>query len=115
VHIVSLEKRFPLLFPLRRYILYLITPFISRRFIMVTIFAIDTGKSVDYLTAQPRKRQDWKRKQLYLKKLREEQNEELRREICRRCDYSRYEVKNRFLVYFKVEKVLPLIGDGETI
>ncbi len=57
----------------------------------------------------------WMGKRLYLKKLREEQNEELRKEICRRCDYSRYEVKNRFLVYFKVEKVLPLIGDGETI
>jgi hypothetical protein len=52
----------------------------------------------------------WSGKRVYLKKLKEEQNEELIQEICRKCDYSRYEVKNRFIVYFSVENVLPLIG-----
>jgi len=37
--------------------------------------------------------------------------EELIEEICRKCDYSRYEVKNRFIVYFSVENLLPLIGN----
>ncbi|MBN1614614.1 MAG: pyridoxamine 5'-phosphate oxidase family protein [Deltaproteobacteria bacterium] len=52
----------------------------------------------------------WTGKRLYLRKIKEEQNEPLIGEICRRCDYSRYDVKNRYVVYFKVEKVLPLIG-----
>ena len=49
-------------------------------------------------------------KRVYLRKLKEEQNEGLIQEICRKCDYSRYDVKNRFVVYFSVENVLPLIG-----
>jgi len=52
----------------------------------------------------------WTGKRLYLKKVKEEKNEALVKEICRRCDYSQYDVKNRYVVYFKVEKVLPLIG-----
>jgi hypothetical protein len=56
----------------------------------------------------------WSGKRLYLKKLKEEQNEELIQEICRKCDYSRRDVKNRFIVYFLVEDVLPLIGGRET-
>jgi hypothetical protein len=55
----------------------------------------------------------WTGKRLYLKKLREEQNEVLIQEICRKCDYSHYDIKNRFIVYFSVEKVLPLIGSQE--
>ena len=55
----------------------------------------------------------WSGKRVYLKKLKEEQNEELIQEICRKCDYSRYDVKNRFIVYFSVENVLPLIGSQE--
>jgi hypothetical protein len=55
----------------------------------------------------------WSGKRVYLKKLKEEQNEELIQEICRKCDYSRYDVKNRFVVYFSVENVLPLIGIQE--
>jgi len=50
-------------------------------------------------------------KRLYLKKVKEEQNEQLIGEICRKCDYSLYEVHNRYIVYFQIEKVLPLIGD----
>ena len=55
----------------------------------------------------------WSGKRVYLKKLKEEQNEDLIQEICRRCDYSGYDVKNRFVVYFSVENVLPLIGSQE--
>ena len=55
--------------------------------------------------------QGFKGKRLYLKKLKEEQNNELLSKICRKCDYSHYDVGNRYIVYFNVEKVLPLIGD----
>jgi hypothetical protein len=57
----------------------------------------------------------WSGTRLYLRKLKEEQNEALIKEICRRCDYSRYEVKNRHVVYFTVEKVLPLIGEKQAV
>jgi hypothetical protein len=52
----------------------------------------------------------WTGKRLYLKKMKEEKNDELVNEICRRCNYSQYDTKNRYVVYFKVEKELPLIG-----
>jgi hypothetical protein len=58
---------------------------------------------------------DWEGKRLYLKKLREDRSEALIKEICRRCDYSRYEVKNRYVVFFAVEQVLPLIGDRQAV
>ena len=51
-------------------------------------------------------------KRLYLKKIKEEQNEQLFSEICRKCDYSHYEVHKHHVVFFNVEKVLPLMGDG---
>ena len=51
-------------------------------------------------------------KRLYLKKIKEEQNEQLVKDICRKCDYSHYEVHKRYVVFFNVEKVLPLIGDS---
>jgi len=51
-------------------------------------------------------------KRLYLKKIREEQNEQLVSDICRKCDYSHYDLHARYVVYFNVEKVLPLIGDS---
>ena len=53
-------------------------------------------------------------KRLYLKKTREEKNHDLITQICRRCDYSHYETRNRYVVYFNIEKVLPLIGSGES-
>jgi hypothetical protein len=53
----------------------------------------------------------WTGKRLYLKKIKEEKNEKLVGEICRRCDYSRRNVADRYVVYFQVEKVLPLIGE----
>jgi hypothetical protein len=52
----------------------------------------------------------WTGKRLYLKKIKEEQNDDLIKEICRKCDYSHYDIKKRFIVYFSIEKVLPLIG-----
>jgi hypothetical protein len=51
-------------------------------------------------------------KRLYLKKIREEQNEQLVSDICRKCDYSHYDLHKRYVVFFNVEKVLPLIGDS---
>ena len=55
----------------------------------------------------------WSGKRVYLKKLKEEQNEGLVQEICRKCDYSRYDIGNRFIVYFGIENVLPLIGSRD--
>lgn len=53
-------------------------------------------------------------KRIYLKKLREEQNEDLIETICRRCDYSKFtDSLTRYVVFFVIEKVLPLIGSGE--
>ena len=52
-------------------------------------------------------------KRLYLKKIREEQNEQLVAEICRRCNYP--ENTTKFIVYFTIEKILPLIGTEEVI
>jgi len=47
-------------------------------------------------------------KRLYLKKIREEQNEQLVAEICRKCNYPASTTK--YVVYFNIEKVLPLVG-----
>jgi hypothetical protein len=54
----------------------------------------------------------YKGKRLYLKKVKEEQNDQLISEICRKCDYSHYDLHTRYVVSFSLEKVLPLIGDG---
>jgi len=51
-------------------------------------------------------------KRLYLKKVKEVQNEQLVSDICRKCDYSHYDLHKRYVVFFNVEKVLPLIGEG---
>jgi Pyridoxamine 5'-phosphate oxidase len=52
-------------------------------------------------------------KRLYLTKLREEINDELIESICRRCDYSMFnEQLTRHVVFFTIDKVLPLIGSG---
>jgi hypothetical protein len=55
----------------------------------------------------------YKGKRLYLIKIREEQNSELIQEISRRSyDSDKEDLKEsrRYLVYFKLEKELPLIG-----
>ena len=57
--------------------------------------------------------QGYSGKRLYLTKLREETNDELIADICRRCDYSAFaEQLSRHVVFFTIEKVLPLIGSG---
>ncbi len=53
-------------------------------------------------------------KRLFLTKIREEQDTELINEICRRCYPTELQVKEpRFLVVFKVDKELPLVGAGD--
>lgn len=53
-------------------------------------------------------------KRLHLTKLREEENEELVQSICRRCDYSMSAAPlTRHVVFFHIDKVLPLIGSGD--
>lgn len=52
-------------------------------------------------------------KRLYLKKVNEEQNSQLVEEICRRCDYSNYDISSKYVVHFIIEKVRPLIGSSE--
>jgi hypothetical protein len=54
----------------------------------------------------------YKGKRLYLRKIREEQNEQLVESVCRKCDYSQYDVHTRYVVFFNVEQILPLIGSG---
>jgi hypothetical protein len=50
-------------------------------------------------------------KRLYLTKLREETNDELIATICRRCDYAAFaEQLTRHVVFFTIDKVLPLVG-----
>ena len=52
-------------------------------------------------------------KRLFLTKTREEQDSELLHSI-RRKEYSGDEKEPKFLVFFQIDKVLPLIGDGGT-
>ena len=65
-----------------------------------------------YLFSEEEKKYEVKR--LYLKKTKEEENPDLITQICRKCDYSHYETRNRYVVYFNIEKELPLIGSGES-
>ena len=52
-------------------------------------------------------------KRLFLKKTREEQDSELLHAI-RRKQYKDDESESKFLVFFQVDKILPLIGPGKT-
>jgi hypothetical protein len=53
-------------------------------------------------------------KRLFLTKIGEEQDSELIEEVCRRCYPSDLQVNEpRFLVIFRVDKELPLVGAGE--
>jgi hypothetical protein len=56
--------------------------------------------------------EEWTGKRLYLKKLKEEQDEQMLSKICQLCDYSHYDVGNRYVAYFNIEKVLPLLGSN---
>jgi hypothetical protein len=56
----------------------------------------------------------YKGKRLYLKKIREEENDDWVKELCRRCDYSAHRKQlTRHVVFFNVEKILPLVGAGQ--
>ena len=57
----------------------------------------------------------WKGKRLYLTKVREEQDTELLYSLRRRSYPPEKEKQEgpRFLVFFQVDKILPLIGAGE--
>jgi hypothetical protein len=53
-------------------------------------------------------------KRLFLTKIGEEQDSNLIKEICRHCYPSDLQVNEpRFLVIFRVDKELPLVGGGE--
>ncbi len=49
---------------------------------------------------------------LHLKKIREEQDAQLIEELCRRCKTTVPAEAERHVVYFHIEKELPLVGDG---
>jgi len=54
-------------------------------------------------------------KRLYLTKIKEEKNSPLIETLRRKKTYKvpqSYESETKYLVYFRVDKVLPLIGDG---
>lgn len=56
----------------------------------------------------------YKGKRLFLKKIREEQDSDLLYSLrSKRYSSAKEDGKTRFLVFFKVDKVLPLIGAGE--
>ena len=57
-------------------------------------------------------RSGYKGKRLFLTKLREEQDTELLQSLRRR-EYIDERDENRFLVFFQIDKELPLIGSGE--
>ena len=50
---------------------------------------------------------------LHLKKIREEHDTELAKELCRRCKIQESDDAVRHIVLFQVEKQLPLVGAGE--
>jgi hypothetical protein len=52
-------------------------------------------------------------KRLHLTKVREETSTDLVAAICRRCNYNMYGKESlRYVVFFTVDEVLPLIGPG---
>jgi hypothetical protein len=72
---------------------------------------LQTNPNATYLFIQSG--QGYSGKRLYLTKLREETNDALIASICRRCDYSMFkEQLTRHVVFFSIDKVLPLIGSG---
>ncbi|MDF2634801.1 MAG: pyridoxamine 5-phosphate oxidase-related FMN-binding protein [Pelosinus sp.] len=55
-------------------------------------------------------------KRIYLTKVREEKNSELLFSLLRHCKHEECEAKgDYYLVFFKVDKVLELVGDTELI
>jgi len=74
---------------------------------------LQSNKSAAYLFKEDGSYQG---KRLYLTMMREEKNspliEKLRRRKPREVD-NKDQAESRFLIYFNVDQVLPLIGDGE--
>ncbi len=71
-----------------------------------------TNASAAYLFRE--EGEGYKGKRLYLTKLREEKDSDLLYHIRSRKYHSGPDDgKSRFLVYFRVDKVLPLIGEGQ--
>ncbi|OLN26892.1 hypothetical protein DVDV_2409 [Desulfovibrio sp. DV] len=58
----------------------------------------------------------YKGKRLSLTMLREEEDTELLQDLCRRCHPKELakEQSKRFLVFFRIDKELPLIGVNQT-
>jgi hypothetical protein len=83
----------------------------SMAFIMRDRLTHDNLKSNPTPRSFYRKGSGYEGKRLFLKKLREEQNPELISKIKRR-KYTDDNEEPKFLVYFKLEKELPLIGGG---
>jgi len=72
---------------------------------------IQTNPHASYLFME--EGQGYGGKRLHLTKVREETSEELVAAICRRCNYNMYGKESlRYVVFFKVDDVLPLIGPG---
>jgi hypothetical protein len=77
----------------------------------LTYSNLQTNPHASYLFIESRS--GYAGKRLYLTKLREETSDELVASICRRCDYSMFtEPLMRHVVFFTIDKVLPLIGNG---
>ena len=53
---------------------------------------------------------DWTGKRLYLKKIKEVDDQDLVMQVCQACDYSHYDVGGRHVTYFEVLDVIPLIS-----
>ena len=84
-------------------------------FIMAEKLAFDNLKSNPYAAYLfSEEEQKYQGKRLYFRKTKEEKNPDLITQICLKCDYSHYKTSNRYVVYFNIEKVLPLIGAGES-
>ena len=58
--------------------------------------------------------QGYKGIRLYLNKIREEHDTPLVKDLCRRCKIEGGPDVKRHLVFFDIEKKLPLVGAGET-
>ena len=71
---------------------------------------LESNPYATYLFAE--NRPGYKGIRLFLKKLREEQDSELLKQLKRR-QYVSDRDEPKFLVFFRIEKELPLIGDGQ--
>ena len=58
-------------------------------------------------------KEEYSGKRLYLRKVKEEQNEELINKLRRKRHHLPPQTQTKHLVYFEVEKVLPLMGSEE--